>query len=63
MINDNDCFANIGENKCHALKEKICNTRPCPFYKPKDKVKLSQIQREINYYSSMASLVNERIKT
>ncbi len=48
-----DCFAypKEGNTECYCLTKCFCKTEKCNFYKPKDKVSISEIERAIRKYS------------
>lgn len=57
----NDCFAYrakknnddgimwLSDEHCDCLEEMICKTKPCPFYKPKDSVRMYVVHKMIQY--------------
>ena len=45
-----DCFANTG-NHCYCLKEKYCKKKECAFYKKRNEVSLSEIEKAVKNYN------------
>lgn len=48
-----DCFAYIkSKNKCAGLKELYCAKEKCNFYRNKEEIKMTDIERDIRNYIS-----------
>lgn len=48
-----DCFAypELGKSECYCLKECYCKKEECKFYKTKEEVNKSDLERAVRRYS------------
>lgn len=47
--NNDDGIMWLSDEHCDCLEEMICKHRKCPFYKPKDSVRMYVVHKMIRY--------------